>query len=98
MTHYNLKKSIGKKLVKHECETQKANDESNTVESPKKGHFGTNINSSGLSNRDCPLLKRFQLHYIDRGVKIWGFSFVHCREIFNTVSLIWSVPLREIPL
>ena len=57
MTHYNLKKSIGKKLVKHECETQKANDESNTVESPKKGHFGTNINSSGLSNRDCPLLR-----------------------------------------
>ena len=28
------------------------------VESPNKGHFGTNINSSGLSlYRDCPLLR-----------------------------------------
>ena len=27
------------------------------------------------------------LHYIDRGDKIWGFSFVHCGEVFNTVSL-----------
>ena len=38
-----------------------------TVEPPRKGHFGTNINSSGLS----PLWrlsssKRFQSHYIDR--------------------------------
>ena len=33
------------------------------------------------------LFKRFQSHYIDRGDKIWGFSFVHCREIFNTVPL-----------
>ena len=32
--------------------------------------------------RGCP--KRF---YIDRGDKIWGFSFVHCGEVFNTVSL-----------
>ena len=25
------------------------------------------------------------------GGKIWGFSFVHCGEVFNTVSLSWSV-------
>ena len=29
---------------------------------------------------------RFQSHYIDRGHKIWEFSFVHCGEVFNTVS------------
>ena len=29
--------------------------------------------------------------YINREDKIGGFSFVHCREIFNTVSLIRSV-------
>ena len=33
------------------------------------------------------LFKRFQSHYIDRGDKIWVFSFVHCGEVFNTVSL-----------
>ena len=33
------------------------------------------------------LFKRFQSHYIDRGDKIWGFSFVHCGEVYNTVSL-----------
>ena len=33
------------------------------------------------------LFKRFQSLYIDRGDKIWGFSFVHCGEVFNTVSL-----------
>ena len=28
------------------------------MESPNKGHFGTNINSSGLSTyRECPLLR-----------------------------------------
>ena len=27
-------------------------------------------------------IKRFQLHYIDREVKIWGFSFVHYRFRF----------------
>ena len=43
------------------------------------------------------LFKRFQLHYIDRGDKIWGFSFVHCGEVFNTVSLSRSV-VREILL
>ena len=37
------------------------------------------------------LFKRFQSHYIDRGDKIWGFSFVHCGEVFNTVSLSRSV-------
>ena len=33
------------------------------------------------------LFKRFQLHYIDKGDKIWGFSFVHCGEVYNTLSL-----------
>ena len=37
------------------------------------------------------LFKIFQSHYIDRGDKIWGFSFVHCGEVFNTVSLSQSV-------
>ena len=37
------------------------------------------------------LFKRFQSHYIDRGDKIWGFSSVHCGEVFNTVSLSRSV-------
>ena len=32
------------------------------------------------------LFMRFQSHYIDRGAKIWGFSFVHWREVVNTVS------------
>ena len=36
---------------------------------------------------EAVLLKRFQSHYIYRGDKIWGFSFVHCGEVFNTVSL-----------
>ena len=64
----------------------------NRVESPNKGHFGTNINSSVLSTVwRVSSIKRFQLHHIDREVKIWGFSFVHYREIFNTVSLIRSV-------
>ena len=63
-----------------------------TVESPNKGHFGTNINSSGLSTIErVSAIKRVQLHYIDREVKIWGLSTVHCRERFNTVSLIRSV-------
>ena len=33
------------------------------------------------------LFKRFQSHYIERGDKIWGFSFVHCGEVYNTLSL-----------
>ena len=33
------------------------------------------------------LFKRFQSHYIDRGDKIWGFMFVHCGEVFNSVPL-----------
>ena len=37
------------------------------------------------------LFMRFQLHYIDMGDKTWGFSFVHCGEVFNTVSLSRSV-------
>ena len=37
------------------------------------------------------LFMRFQSHYIDRGDKIWGFSYVHCGEVFNTVSLSQSV-------
>ena len=37
------------------------------------------------------LFKRFQSHYIDRaGDKIGGFRFVHCGEVFNTVSLYLS--------
>ena len=56
------------------------------MEPLSNGHFGTDINSRGVSSplyRGC----RFQFHYIDRGDKIWGFSFVHCGEVFNTVSL-----------
>ena len=26
-------------------------------------------------------------NYIDRGDKIWGFSFAHCGEVYNTLSL-----------
>ena len=38
-----------------------------TVEPPRKGHFGTNINSSGLSPLErLSSFKRFQSHYIDR--------------------------------
>ena len=33
------------------------------------------------------VLFKFQTHYIDRGDTIWEFSFVHCGEVFNTVSL-----------
>ena len=33
------------------------------------------------------LFKRFRSHYIDRGDKIWGFSFVHCGEVYNTLPL-----------
>ena len=41
-----------------------------TVESLNNGHFGTNINSSGLSLCiEVVLFKRFQSHYIDRGIK-----------------------------
>ena len=43
---------------------------SNTVESPNKGHFGTNINSSGLSPyRDCPLLKDSNCIILVGGIK-----------------------------
>ena len=64
-----------------------------TVESPNKGHFGTNINQVVCPlYRDCPLLR-----YSNRIILIGGIKFgdlvVHCREIFNTVSLIRSVPL-----
>ena len=54
------------------------------MESPNKGHFGT-YKLKWLSRLSS--FKRFQSHYIDRGDKIWGFSFDHYREIFNTVSL-----------
>ena len=54
------------------------------------GHFGTNINSWFVPCIEV-VLKRFQSHYIDRVDKIWGFSFVHCGEEFNTVSLSRSV-------
>ena len=37
------------------------------------------------------LFMRFQSHYIDRVDKIWGFSVVHCGEVFNTVPLSRSV-------
>ena len=30
------------------------------------------------------IFKRFQ---IDRGDNIWGFNFVHCGEVFNTVYI-----------
>ena len=33
------------------------------------------------------LFKRFQSHHIDREDKILGFSFVHCGEVYNTLSL-----------
>ena len=43
------------------------------------------------------LFKRFLLHYIDRGNKIWGFHFVHSGEVFNSVPFSEG-PLVEIPL
>ena len=55
------------------------------MESSNRVHFGTNINSSGPLYRDCPLLRDSNC------IVLIGFSFVHCREIFNTVSLIRSV-------
>ena len=40
------------------------------MESLNKGHFGTNINSSGLSILlRLSSIKIFQSHYIDRGIK-----------------------------
>ena len=56
---------------------------------PSNGHFWTNINSNGFPPVYIEVvLKRFQLHYIDRaGDKIWGFIFVHCGEEYNTLSL-----------
>ena len=36
------------------------------------GHFETNINSSGLCPVEVVLVKRFQSHYIDRGIKFGG--------------------------
>ena len=65
----------------------------NTVESLNNGHFVTNINSSAwfVPCIEVVLFMRFQSHYIDRGDKIWGFSFVHCGGEFNTVSLSRSV-------
>ena len=40
-----------------------------------------------LSCIEVVLFKRFRSHYIDRGDTIWGFSFVHCGEVYNTLSL-----------
>ena len=61
-----------------------------TVKPLSKGHFRTDILIKFKWFVPCMevvLFKRFQSHYIDRGNKIWGFSFVHCGEVFNTVSL-----------
>ena len=35
--------------------------------------------------------KKSSTYYIDRGDKIWGFSFVHCGEVYNILSLYWKV-------
>ena len=32
-------------------------------------------------------LYKFVVSLFYRGEKLWGFSFVHCGEVFNTVSL-----------
>ena len=58
-----------------------------TVKPLSNGHCGTNINSSGLSPIEMRQLEITK----SRGDKNWGFSFVHCGEVFNTVSLYWRV-------
>ena len=40
-----------------------------TVESPNKGHFGTNINSSGLSIIECLLLRESNCIILIGGLK-----------------------------
>ena len=64
------------------------------MESPNKGHFGTNINSSGLSPvQRLSSIKRFQSHYIDRGgIKFGDLVLSIVERYFN------SVPFSEGPI
>ena len=63
------------------------------MESLNNGHFGTNINSSGLSPVyiEVVLFKRFQSHYIDRGIKCGDLVLSIVEQVFNIVSLSRSV-------
>ena len=72
------------------CHPEDLKTKFSTVECPNKGHFETNIDSIGFS----PLLssfKRFQSHYIDRGI-IFGdlvLSIVE-RYLIQCAFLGWS--------
>ena len=70
-----------------------------TVESPNKGHFGTNINSSGLSTiyRDCPLLRDSNCIILIGGLK-FGDLFLSIVERYLIQCPYSKCPLREIPL
>ena len=59
-----------------------------------KGHFGTIINSSGLSTKRLSFIKRFQLHYIDRGLK-FGDLFLSIVERYLIQCPLFGVSVKR---
>ena len=66
------------------------------MESPNKGHFGTNINSSGLSTiyRDCPLLRDSNRIILIGGLK-FGDLFLSIVERYLIPCPLFGVSVKR---